>query len=298
MVVATDRYVAEDAAERMVVDYEVLPPVVGIEPSATAQHLVHPDVPGNVAAVSTQGFGDVDRALAAAPHVLELHWDIERSASMPLEGKGVLARWDAGEGRLTLYSSTQTSTGVRGAVAAKLGLSLSKVDVITPDVGGGFGVKIMHPWPEEVLVPWAAIRLGRPVKWVEDRREHFISSAHERGQLQTVRVGFDDAGRILGLAVEILHDNGAYTPYGLIVPIITSTQLMGPYKPGAYRVDVHQPVHEHRHRDALPGRRPAAGASTRWNGRWTASLSTSAWTGWPCGRPTSSSRTSSRTTSG
>ncbi len=236
MVVATDRYVAEDAAERVVVDYEVLPPVVGIEPSAAAQHLVHPDVPGNVAAVSTQGFGDVDGALAAAPHVLELHWDIERSASMPLEGKGVLARWDAGEGRLTLYSSTQTSTGVRGAVAAKLGLSLSKVDVITPDVGGGFGVKIMHPWPEEVLVPWAAIRLGRPVKWVEDRREHFISSAHERGQLQTVRVGFDDAGRILGLAVEILHDNGAYTPYGLIVPIITSTQLMGPYKPGAYRV--------------------------------------------------------------
>src|SRR5690606_36053988 len=107
------------------------------------------------------------------------------------------------------------------------------------DVGGGFGVKIMHPFPEEILVPWAAIRLGREVKWVEDRREHFISSAHERGQKQTVRVGFDDEGRLLGLDVEFLHDNGAYTPYGIIVPVITATQLLGPYKPGAYRVEFH-----------------------------------------------------------
>jgi len=236
MVVATDRYVAEDAAERVVVDYEVLPPVVGIEQAARGERLVHADVPGNVAAVSTQSFGDAAAAIAAAPHTLDLHWDIERSASMPMEGKGVLARWDAGERRLTVFSSTQTSTGVRGAIAAKLGLPVTSVDVIAPDVGGGFGVKIMHPWPEEVLVPWVAVRLGRPVKWVEDRREHFISSAHERGQLQTVKVGFDDAGRILGLEVDLLHDNGAYTPYGLIVPIITSTQIMGPYKPGAYRV--------------------------------------------------------------
>jgi CO/xanthine dehydrogenase Mo-binding subunit len=123
------------------------------------------------------------------------------------------------------------------ALAAKLGVPVDRVEVIAPDVGGGFGVKIMHPWPEEVLVPWAAIRLGREVKWVEDRREHFISSAHERGQQHKVRVGFDDDGRLLGLEVEFLHDNGAYTPYGIIVPIITSTQLLGPYKPGAYRVE-------------------------------------------------------------
>jgi CO/xanthine dehydrogenase Mo-binding subunit len=100
-------------------------------------------------------------------------------------------------------------------------------------------VKIMHPWPEEVLVPWAAIRLGREVKYVEDRREHFISSAHERAQEHTVRVGFDDEGRILGLDVRFLHDNGAYTPYGIIVPIITSTQMLGPYKLGSYRVEFH-----------------------------------------------------------
>ena len=108
--------------------------------------------------------------------------------------------------------------------------------MITPDVGGGFGVKINHPWPEELLVPMAARALGVPVKFTEDRREHFISSAHERGQVHHVEVGFDDDGRVLGLDVQFWHDHGAYTPYGLIVPIITSTQLLGPYKPGAYRV--------------------------------------------------------------
>ncbi|MBO0776759.1 MAG: molybdopterin-dependent oxidoreductase, partial [Actinobacteria bacterium] len=107
----------------------------------------------------------------------------------------------------------------------------------TPDVGGGFGVKIVHPWPEEVLVPWAARLLGQPVKYTEDRREHFIASAHERGQCHHVRAGFDGEGRLLGLEVRFWHDNGAYTPYGLIVPIITATQLLGPYKPGAYRVE-------------------------------------------------------------
>ena len=153
-----------------------------------------------------------------------------------MEGRGVVARWDPDTSRLTVWSSTQTSTGVRGCVAARLGLDLAQVDVITPDVGGGFGVKINHPWPEELLVPMAARALGRPVKFTEDRREHFISSAHERGQVHHVEVGFDDDGRVLGLDVTFWHDHGAYSPYGLIVPIITATQLLGPYKPGAYRV--------------------------------------------------------------
>ena len=156
---------------------------------------------------------------------------------MPLEGKGVLARWDADDRSLLVHTSTQTSTSVRQAIAAKLALPVDRVEVVTPDVGGGFGVKIVHPWPEEVLVPWAAKRLGQPVKWTEDRREHFVSSAHERGQLHHVRVGYDDQGRLRGLSVEFWHDNGAYIPYGLIVPIITSTQLLGPYKPGVYRVE-------------------------------------------------------------
>ncbi|MCA1982592.1 aerobic carbon-monoxide dehydrogenase large subunit [Nocardioides nematodiphilus] len=235
-VVADDRYLAEDALDRIVVEYDLLPAVVGIDAARAAERLVHEDVPGNVAARMEQANGDAAAAIAAAPHTLSLDLEIERSACMPLEGRGVAARWDTDNGRLQLWTSTQTSTGVRAAVAAKLGLDLMRVDVITPDVGGGFGVKINHPWPEELLVPLAARLLGRAVKFTEDRREHFISSAHERGQQHHVEVGFDDEGRLLGLDVRFWHDNGAYTPYGLIVPIITSTQLLGPYKPGAYHV--------------------------------------------------------------
>jgi CO/xanthine dehydrogenase Mo-binding subunit len=154
-----------------------------------------------------------------------------------MEGKGVYARWDAADRTLRVYSSTQTSTSVRFALAAKLDIPVDRVEVVTPDVGGGFGVKIVHPWPEEVLVPWAARRLDREVKWTEDRYEHFVSAAHERGQQHVVHVGFDDSGRLLGLDVEFWHDNGAYIPYGIIIPVITSTQLLGPYKPGAYRVE-------------------------------------------------------------
>jgi carbon-monoxide dehydrogenase large subunit len=237
MVVATDRYLAEDACERIRVEYDVLPPVVGIAAAREAARLVHDNVPGNVAATMVQENGDAAAAIATASHVLELDLEVERSASTPLEGRGVYARWDPADASLRVYSSTQASTSVRAALAAKLELPPNRVEVIAPDVGGGFGVKIVHPWPEEVLVSWAAITLGREVKWTEDRREHFVSSAHERGQVHHVRVGFDDDGRLQGLEVTFWHDNGAYTPYGIIVPIVTATQLLGPYKPGGYRVE-------------------------------------------------------------
>jgi aerobic carbon-monoxide dehydrogenase large subunit len=236
MVVAVDRYVAEDAADRIAVDYEPLPAVVGLDAARAADLLVHEDVPGNVAAITTQELGDAAAAIAAAPHVLELDLAIERSLSSPLEGRGVHARWDDEDGRLRLRTSTQTSTGVRAAVANILGLADVAVDVITPDVGGGFGTKVVHPYPEEVLVPWAARMLGREVKWVEDRYEHFVSATHERGQQHHVRVGFDGDGTILGLEVDFWHDTGAYTPYGIVLPIITATQLPGPYRHRHYRV--------------------------------------------------------------
>ena len=158
-VVAVDRYVAEDAVARIRVDYEHLEPVVGIEAARAARRTVHDDVPDNVAARMEQENGDARAAIAAAPHTLVLDLDIERSACTPMEGRGTVARWDPDTSRLTVWSSTQTSTGVRGCVAAKLGLDLAKVDVITPDVGGGFGVKVVHPWPEELLVPLAAMTL-------------------------------------------------------------------------------------------------------------------------------------------
>jgi carbon-monoxide dehydrogenase large subunit len=238
MVVAADRYVAEDVCDRIVVTYEELPVVVGVDAARAAGSCVHAEIPDNVAARHHQETGDVEPALAASPHTLTFTQYIERSACMPMEGKGVHARWDADDSSLRVYTSTQASTSVRAAIAAKLELSQDLVEVIAPDVGGGFGVKIVHPWPEELLVPLAAIALQAEVKWAEDRREHFISSAHERQQRQEITVGYDDDGRITALDVHIWHDNGAYTPYGIIVPIVTATQLVGPYALPVYRVIV------------------------------------------------------------
>src|SRR5437899_1139490 len=111
------------------------------------------------------------------------------------------------------------------------------IEVRAPDIGGAFGLKIMLFYPEEILVPHAAIQLGRPVKWIEDRREHFTSASQERGQLHQIEVAIDDTGRILGLRARFLHDAGAYTPYGIVVPLITATQLPGPYRLRNYHVE-------------------------------------------------------------
>ena len=237
MVVATDRYVAEDAAERILVSYEPLPPVVGLENAAAAERLVYPDVPGNLAAHMVQESGDARQAIDAAPHRLQFRLDIERSASTPLEGRGVYARWDAMDGSMRVCSSTQLPVSLRNAIASRLDLPLKKVEVIAPDIGGGFGTKLNHPWPEEVLLPWAARLIGKPLKWVDDRREMFIASSSERAQIHFVDVGFDDQGHVLGLSVRFLHETGAYTPYGIIVPIITMSQLPGPYRIPNYRVE-------------------------------------------------------------
>ena len=234
MVVAVDRYVAEDAASRVIVEYEPRPAVVGI-PAALDGPPVHADMSDNVGADHSEHVGDVDGALASAPHTLALDWEIERSMPSPLEGRAVHADWDDRDKRLRVHSSTQTPTSVRFAIANIVGIPDEQVDVIAPDVGGGFGTKIVHPWPEEILVPWLAMTLGRSVKYTEDRSEHFVASSHERAQHQQVRVGFDDDGRILALDIDFVHDHGAYTPYGIINPIITATQLPGPYKIANYR---------------------------------------------------------------
>ena len=222
-VVADDRYIAEDAVGQIRVDYELLPPVVGVDAARAAKALVHDDVPGNIGARLEQNVGDAPAAIAAAPHTLVLDLTIERSACTPMEGRGTVARWEPDLNKLQMWTSTQSSTGVRAAVAVKLGLDLGQVDVITPDVGGGFGVKINHPWPEELLVPLAARALGKTVKFTEDRREHFISSAHERGQVQHIEVGFDDDGRLLG----------PYKPQNYRVvfeSLYTNTVMVTPYR--------------------------------------------------------------------
>ena len=237
MVIAENRYIAEDAANRIDVEYSFCDPIVGVEQAREGSRIVHEGMEDNVAAHIVQNVGDVDSGLDRAPHVLELDLEFERSACMPMEGKGVVATWNPGDDSLEVYSSTQTSTGLRAVLAAKLEIPLTKVEVITPDVGGAFGVKINHPWPEELAVACVSRALETTVKWTEDRREHFISSAHERAQTQWVKVGFDDEGRILGLDVKFWHDNGAYLPYGVIVPLNTSTHIMGPYVIPSFRVE-------------------------------------------------------------
>jgi CO/xanthine dehydrogenase Mo-binding subunit len=138
---------------------------------------------------------------------------------------------------LKAWISTQAPLPIKNGLARLFGLPEFSVEVIAPDVGGGFGTKIMLFYPEEIVIPAAAIRLGRAVKWIEDRAEHLTSSSQERGQLHDVEVATDDAGRILALRDRFLHDAGAYTPYGIIVPLITSTQLPGPYRLRHYAVE-------------------------------------------------------------
>jgi len=230
-VIARDRYLAEDAAGRIAVRYEPLTAAVDLAAAAAdGAATAHADLADNVAGGFGEEVGDVEAALRRAPHVIELKLEIERSAAMPLEGRAVLAHHASQEDRLLVYDTTQSPTAIRGGLATLFGMDVDRVDVVAPDVGGGFGTKGMQFYPEEVLVPWAARRLGVPVKWTEDRREHFIGSNHERRQIHHVRVGCDDDGRILALETRFVHDSGAYCPFGLIVPVITASQLPGPYK--------------------------------------------------------------------
>jgi carbon-monoxide dehydrogenase large subunit len=237
-VVAEDRYVAEDALGLIDVDYEPLPAVTDLEAAARAESpLVHADVPGNRAARVVQRVGDPDAVFGRAARVLRERLYIERSCGSPIEARGVVAEHDARTGLLRVWSSTQAPLPIKNGLARIFGLPEFKVEVTAPDTGGGFGTKIMLFYPEEILVPYAAIQLGRPVKWTEDRLEHFVSASHERGQLHAVEVACDEAGRILGLRDRFLHDAGAYTPYGIVIPLITSTQLPGPYRIRHYHVE-------------------------------------------------------------
>jgi CO/xanthine dehydrogenase Mo-binding subunit len=233
-VVAESRAIAEDAAELVQVEYEPLPVVITPEAAVRAEHLVHDDVPGNVAAEMLQEAGDVDGELRAAPHRKRLRFRYERAAASPMEARAIWAQWK--DDKLTVYDSTQSPTSIRGGLAVLFGLPESSVDVIAPDVGGGFGPKIMLFYSDELLVPYAAIQLGRPVKWTEDRQEHFTAVNQERGQVHEVEVGFDGDGRVLAIDDDFIHDGGAYTPYGIILPIITAGQLPGPYRVPNYRV--------------------------------------------------------------
>ncbi len=230
MVVAEDRYLAEDALDRIVVEYVELPPVAdpeaALEPDAVP---IHEDADDNVVFHFSIAKGDVERALEEAPHRIEERLHHRRHGGIPMEGRGVVAMAEVKPYRLTVWSSTQVPHSVRRQIAAQLGMTEETIRVVAPHVGGGFGPKVLV-YHEEVLVPYLALELGRPVQWIEDRREHFISTAHARDQIHYVELGFDGDGRILGLKDRFLLDNGAYNPMGLTDAYNTAAHLQGPYR--------------------------------------------------------------------
>jgi CO/xanthine dehydrogenase Mo-binding subunit len=229
MVVAASRYEAEDAAALIEIDYDPLPPVPDMETALIGERLVHDDVPGNLAGRMERRRGDPDRAFAEAPFTEKLSLRVERSCGSPMEGRGVLASWDERQRRLEVWDSTQNPIAIHHGLARLLGLADTEIRVAAPDVGGGFGTKIMMFYPEEVLIPFAAMRLGRAIKWVEDRWEHLVSANQERGQIHEAEVAFDAGGKILAVRTEFVHDNGAFAPYGPSVPEVTMTHVTGQY---------------------------------------------------------------------
>ncbi len=238
LVVAVSRYVAEDAAEEVMVDYEPLPAVVdlekALEPGAS---LVHEDLDSNMAAYVPQKKGDYEAARAKADVVIRRRFWYDRGASAAIENRGVVAEWDTRAQKLTVWDTTQAPIPVRNGLAAMLGLSEHQVRLIAPFIGGGFGPKIMMFYPEEVLIPWLAMRLERPVKWIEDRAENFYATTQERGQLHDSEIALTRDGIILGVKDSFLHDTGAYDPYGLTVPLNSQCTVMGPYRVPTYSSD-------------------------------------------------------------
>ena len=230
IIVAEDRPKAEDAIDAIVVEYEGLPVVVdpeeSLQPRAT---LVHEGSNNNVVFSFRIEKGNVDGALGAAPYTLRERFRHHRYCAAPLEGRGVVAWVEPKTNVLTVWSSTQMPHLVRRQIAAQLSLPEETVRVIAPDIGGGFGPKVFV-YPEEILVPFLALQLGCPVKWIEDRTEHFISTAHGRDQLHDVECAFDEEGHILAFRDRFLLDNGAYNPMGLTDAYNTAAHLQGPYK--------------------------------------------------------------------
>jgi carbon-monoxide dehydrogenase large subunit len=235
MVVADSRYIAEDALADIDVTYETLEAVGDLEAAlAAGSPLVHADLGTNLAAEARQARGDYAAARARAHHLIRRRFAYDRGASIPMETRGVVAEWDRRADRLTVWDTTQAPVVIRNGLAAMLGLSERQVRLVAPNIGGGFGPKMMMFYPEEVLVPWAAMRLGRPVKWIEDRLEHFTATTHERLQIHEAEMALDAEGRILGVRDDFLHDTGAYDPYGLTVPINSQCTLLGCYHVPAY----------------------------------------------------------------
>ncbi|MGH7353081.1 MAG: molybdopterin cofactor-binding domain-containing protein [Candidatus Rokuibacteriota bacterium] len=234
LVVAETAAQADDAATALHVEYEPLPAV------ATLDDALRPDAPrvhpgGNVAARFTQRVADPAHALPRADVVVRERFELHRGAGMALETRGIAARWDADVGQVTVWSTTQSPQILKRLLARFLGLAEHAVRVVTQDIGGGFGPKGIV-YSEDILVPFLARALGRPVKFIETRREHLLAVTQERDQRHEVELGLTRDGTIVALRDSFVHDCGAFVSWGIIVPLITSVSVPGPYRVPHYEV--------------------------------------------------------------
>src|SRR5271154_340092 len=237
VVIADTRYIAEDAAAACIVDYDVLDAAGDCRDAVKdGAARVHSDLDSNIAAQFPSAYGDVNGAFASAAHVFEETFWQHRGGGMAIETRAVLASHDAVSDVLTVWSGTQTPHLGRGMLADLLGRELDSIRMIAPDVGGGFGPKAIF-YPEEAVIPAAALKLGRPVKWIEDRREHFLCATQERDQYWDVAIAVDGDGRILGVRGRMLHDSGAFVPWGIILPYIAAVTVPGPYVVPAFSLE-------------------------------------------------------------
>jgi aerobic carbon-monoxide dehydrogenase large subunit len=238
VVTAETRYLAEDAAALVAIQYEPLTAVSDCrEALVPGAPVAHRGKSSNLMHAFRQSYGDVTAAFARAPHRASVNLKQHRGGAHSIEGRGAVAVYDVNEDRLTLWSSTQLAHEVRAFLMTLLQLDENRVRVVAPDVGGGFGAKFVM-YPEEVVVAAASLMLRRPVKWIEDRREHFLSAIQERDQYWDLEVAFDGDGRLLGVRGSMIHDEGAYTPQGINLPFNASTALPGPYILPAYELHV------------------------------------------------------------
>ncbi len=235
VVIADDAGRAADGASAVVVEYDPLAVAASVDAAqAPGAPRVFEEWPDNVAGAVHGGVGDVERGFTEADEVVEIELEVPRGAPLPIEPRGVLAVPEAADGRFTVWTATQVPYAVRAALAGVLGMGEESIRVIAPDVGGGFGGK-GHVYPEDVLVPAAARRLGRPVKWVETRTEHFMASAADRDQRHVARLGVSHDGEIVALETTFTRDHGAYPMLGDVIAINTMNHLPGPYRVPNYR---------------------------------------------------------------
>ncbi|MGH7734050.1 MAG: xanthine dehydrogenase family protein molybdopterin-binding subunit, partial [Gemmatimonadales bacterium] len=227
VVVGDDPYACEDAAELVEIDITERPAVLDAR-SPQPNH-------ENVAAELTRGYGDTGAAFAAAAHVVRIELAIGRHSGVPLEPRCLLAVPAPDRGELDIFGMTKVPVWNRDLLADMLGVDETLIRVHAIDAGGGFGVRGEF-YPEDFLIPWLAMTIGRPVKWAEDRAEHLMAANHSRQQYHRIAAAFDGQGRILALEDDITQDNGAYCrTHGVAVPDLTAAMLPGPYRVPAYR---------------------------------------------------------------